>query len=172
MADVSESIEVAAPPLEVYEQVSDLSRMAEWSPECTGVRWSTGGVPGVGSRFIGLNRSGVFRWFTQGEVLEAVPGERFSFRIAFGPVPIAVWTYEFAATGVGPGAAMDVGTGVGPGVGPGSAVGTGCTVTESWTDLRPAALKAVFARMFGDRTKINRYGIHQTLGNLKASLES
>jgi uncharacterized protein YndB with AHSA1/START domain len=97
--DISESIEVAASPLEVYEQVRDLSRMAEWSPECTGVRWSTGGVPVVGSRFIGLNRSGVFRWFTQGEVIEAVPGERFSFRITFGAVPVAVWTYEFAATG-------------------------------------------------------------------------
>jgi uncharacterized protein YndB with AHSA1/START domain len=153
--DVTESIEVAALPLEVYEQVSDLSRMAEWSPECTGVRWSTGGVPGVGSRFIGLNRAGVFRWFTQGEVVEAVPGERFSFRIAFGPVPIAVWTYEFAATGAGS-----------------KAAGAGCTVTESWTDRRPAAMKAAFAWMFGDRTKINRYGIHKTLGNLKTSLES
>lgn len=148
MADVSESIEVAASPLEVYSQVSELSRMAEWSPECTGVRWSTGGVPGVGSRFIGLNRSGVFRWFTQGEVLEAVPGERFTFRIAFGAVPIALWTYEFAATS------------------------SGCTVTESWTDRRPAAMRAVFGRLFGDRVKINRYGIHKTLGNLKASLES
>jgi uncharacterized protein YndB with AHSA1/START domain len=160
VADISESIEVAPSPLEVYEQVSELSRMAEWSPECTGVRWSTSGVPGVGSRFIGLNRAGVLRWFTQGEVVEAVPGERFSFRIAFGPVPVALWTYEFAATGVATGSGL------------GTGLGSGCTVTESWTDRRPAALRRAFGWIFGDRVKINRYGIHQTLGNLKVSLES
>jgi hypothetical protein len=33
-------------------------------------------------------------------------------------------------------------------------------------------MKAAFGWMFGDRARINRYGIHQTLGNLKASLES
>jgi hypothetical protein len=45
-------------------------------------------------------------------------------------------------------------------------------VTESWTDRRPAAVRTVFAWMFGDRTEINRHGIHQTLGKLKAGLES
>lgn len=149
MADLSESIEVAASPLAVYGQVSDLSRMGEWSPECTRVRWSTPGAPGVGSRFVGYNRSGVFRWFTQGEVVEAVPGERFSFRIRFGPVPIALWTYEFAADGA-----------------------AGCVVTESWTDHRPVAMKTAFAWMFGDRARINEYGIQKTLGRLKVSLET
>ncbi|NEA35791.1 SRPBCC family protein [Streptomyces sp. SID13031] len=149
MADLSESIGVAASPLAVYGQVSELSRMAEWSPECTRVRWSTGGTPGVGSRFIGYNRAGVLRWVTQGEVVEAVPGERFGFRITFGPVPIALWTYEFAPDGAG-----------------------GCTVTESWTDRRPAALRTASGWIFGDRAKINGYGIHKTLGRLKVSLES
>jgi uncharacterized protein YndB with AHSA1/START domain len=147
--DISESIEVAALPLVAYERVSELPRMPEWSPECTRVSWRTPGARGVGSRFIGHNRAGAIRWFTQGEVVEAVPGERFSFRIGFGPMPIAVWTYEFAAAGA-----------------------EGCTVTESVTDRRPAAMKAAFGWMFGDRARINSYGIHKTLGNLKLSLEA
>jgi uncharacterized protein YndB with AHSA1/START domain len=148
MPDFSESITIAAPSADVYAQVSELSRMGEWSPECTRVSWTSSGPPVVGARFIGHNRAGAIRWFTQGEVVEAVPGERFSFRIQFGPVPIALWTYEFAA------------------------VGAGCSVTESWVDRRPAALRTVFGWIFGDRAKRNRYGIHQTLGNLKTSMES
>jgi uncharacterized protein YndB with AHSA1/START domain len=148
MPDFSESITVAAPPVDVYTQVSELSRMPEWSPECTRVSWTTADGPSVGARFIGHNRAGAVRWFTQGEVVEAVPGERFSFRIRIGPVPIALWTYEFAAAG------------------------TGCTVTESWTDRRPGAMRAAFGWIFGDRDKRNQYGIHKTLGNLKVSVES
>ncbi|WBQ03181.1 SRPBCC family protein [Kribbella sp. CA-293567] len=147
MPDFSESITVAAPPAEVYAQVSDLARMGEWSPECTRVSWATAGPPVVGARFIGYNRVGLMRWFTQGEVVEAVPGERFSFRIRFGPVPIALWSYDFTPA---------------PG---------GCLVTESWTDRRPGALRTVFAWFFGDRAERNRRGIRQTLGNLKSSLE-
>ncbi|MEU4393048.1 SRPBCC family protein [Kribbella sp. NPDC023855] len=147
MPDFSESITIAASPAEVYEQVSALSRMAEWSPECSRVSWRTADGPRVGARFIGHNRAGAIRWFTQGEVVEAVPGSRFSFRIDFGPVPIALWTYEFAA------------------------VSGGCTVTESWTDRRPAALRTAFGWIFGDRAERNRHGIHTTLTRLKASLE-
>jgi len=148
MPDFSESITIAAPPVDVYTQVSELSRMAEWSPECTRVSWTTADGPSVGARFVGHNRVGAIRWFTQGEVVEAVPGERFSFRIHFGPVPIALWTYEFAAAGAG------------------------CTVTESWADRRPGAMRAAFGWIFGDRAKRNQYGIHKTLGNLKTSVES
>lgn len=149
MPDFSESITIDAPPTEVYAQVSNLSRMPEWSPECSRVTWTTPGPPAVGARFVGHNRSGAIRWFTQGEVVEAVPAERFSFRIRFGPVPIALWTYDFAAAGA-----------------------KGCTVTESWTDRRPAAMRIAVGWIFGDRAKVNRHGIRATLVNLKTSLES
>jgi hypothetical protein len=103
----------------------------------------------VGSRFIGHNRAGAIRWFTQGEVLEAEPGRRFAFQIHLGPVPIALWEYEFTPAATG-----------------------GCTVAESWSDCRPTALRLTIGRMFGDRNKRNAKGIRITLANLKTAAES
>ncbi|MEV8372805.1 SRPBCC family protein [Kribbella sp. NPDC056861] len=171
MPDFSESITIAAPPADVYAQVSDLSRMGEWSPECTRVTWTSPGPPALGSRFIGHNRAGAIRWFTQGEVVEAVPGERFSFRIRFGPVPIALWTYTFT-TPVTEDAASGGASASRAADGGGTTGSDGdCLVTESWTDHRPAALRTAFGWIFGDRAKRNQYGIHKTLANLKTSLE-
>lgn len=149
MSDLSESVTVAAPAMSVYGLVSDLPRMGEWSPECTRVTWSsrTPG-PAVGARFVGHNRAGAIRWFTFGRVVDAVPGERFSFVITFGPIPVSLWTYEFRA------------------------VTSGCEVTESWTDHRPAPLRMLFRPFFGDRARTNDRGIKVTLGRLKAAAES
>ncbi|MFI6831319.1 SRPBCC family protein [Kribbella sp. NPDC050241] len=148
MADLAESIAVGASAGRLYGLVSDLPRMGEWSPECTRVSWASG-TPGpvVGARFVGHNRVGALRWGTQGRVVEAEPGRRFAFWIHFGPVPISLWAYEFAATA------------------------DGCEVTESWTDRRPVVMRTVFQRVFGDRTRLNRRGIRVTLERLKAAAE-
>ncbi len=149
MPDLSESITVSAPALSVYGLVSDLPRMAEWSPECTRVTWSsrTPG-PAAGARFVGHNRVGAVRWFTFGRVVDAVPGERFSFVVTFGPIPISQWSYDFKT------------------------VELGCEVTESWTDHRPAAFRAMFRPFFGDRVRANDRGIRITLERLKTAAET
>ncbi|TDD48207.1 SRPBCC family protein [Kribbella antibiotica] len=149
MPDLTAKITVAAPADTLYALVSDLPRMGEWSPECTGVTWNsrTPG-PATGARFIGRNRSGVARWPTQGRVLEAEPGRRFTFEIFFGPLQVALWSYDFTVTD------------------------GGCEVTESWTDRRPAALKFTMNTIVGDRVKINEYGIRTTLERLKAAAEN
>ncbi|MFG1812189.1 SRPBCC family protein [Kribbella sp. NPDC049174] len=153
MPDLSESITVSAPASAVYDLVSDLPRMGEWSPECTRVTWSsrTPG-PAVGARFVGHNRVGAVRWFTFGRVVDAVPGQRFSFSIHFGPIPVSDWSYDF--TGAFAGAEA------------------GCEVTESWTDRRPAVFRLLFRPFFGDRTARNVEGIHTTLQRLKSAAEA
>ncbi|MET7281612.1 SRPBCC family protein [Kribbella sp. NPDC005582] len=149
MPDLTETIAVAAPASVLYDLVSDLPRMGEWSPECTGVTWNsrTPG-PAVGARFVGRNRSGFVRWPTQGRVLEADPGRRFSFEIFFGPLQVALWSYDFTVTD------------------------GGCEVTESWTDRRPLVLSLPMNTIVGDRVKINQHGIRTTLERLKAAAES
>jgi hypothetical protein len=149
MPDLSESITVSAPAEVVYALVSDLPRMGEWSPECTRVTWSarTPG-PAAGARFVGHNRVGAIRWFTFGRVLTAVPGQAFAFEITFGPVPISLWSYDFET------------------------VGSGCEVTESWTDHRPVFLRRLFRPFFGDRVRRNADGIRTTLRRLKTAAES
>lgn len=76
----SATIRVAAPPERVYGIVSDITRMGELSPECTGGKWlgaATG--PAVGARFKGTNRRGWVRWATTNEVVAADPGREFTF---------------------------------------------------------------------------------------------
>ncbi|MEV6286546.1 SRPBCC family protein [Kribbella sp. NPDC051770] len=150
MPDLTESISVAAPASTVYALVSDLPRMGEWSPECTKVTWH--GQPPYaveGSRFVGHNRIGAARWLTQGVVTRATPGQVFTFHIHFGPVPVADWSYQLAPETDGT-----------------------CTVTETWTDRRPAVVRASFDRVFGRRSGHNQRGIRTTLTRLKQAAES
>jgi uncharacterized protein YndB with AHSA1/START domain len=65
-------ITIGAPPRAVWDVVSDVTRVGEWSGECQGCEWtapSTNAVPGA--RFRGKNRRGGFRWTRQNEVVVA-----------------------------------------------------------------------------------------------------
>ena len=56
------SIEINASPEAVYDLVSDLPRMGEWSPENLGGEWQGSGRGRVGDRFIGHNRTSERAW--------------------------------------------------------------------------------------------------------------
>src|SRR5262245_39585341 len=51
------SIEINASPEAVYDLVSDLPRMGEWSPENIGGEWQGDSTGKVGDRYIGHNRT-------------------------------------------------------------------------------------------------------------------
>lgn len=58
-----------APPQQVWELLTDLPRMGEWSPECVGCVWDDASAPlRVGRGFVGHNRWGPLRWSTHGEI--------------------------------------------------------------------------------------------------------
>ena len=150
MPDVEVSETVKADPARLYELVSDLPRMGEWSPENTGGKWLGGATaPAVGARFRGTNRSGIAIWATRVTVTAADPGKRFTFDVDFLGVPISTWDYEFAGDG------------------------DTCTVTERWTDRRPGWMRAT-SMLTGvlNRPEHNREGMQKTLERLKGSAES
>lgn len=68
---VSGSVDVpGVTPAEVYEQVSDPTRMRRWSPENTGAEVESGsGRLGVGDVFVGANERGGSRWQTRCRVV-------------------------------------------------------------------------------------------------------
>lgn len=91
-------LHVSASPEKVYELVSDVTRMGEWSPETTRCTW-LGGVtgPAVGARFKGINRRGVLRWSTTPRVVAADRGREFAFLVSL-PVlgrEMTRWRYRF-----------------------------------------------------------------------------
>ena len=90
-------IHVGAPPEKLYEMVSDITRIPEWSPECIRCQWIGGATgPVVGAQFKGTNKRGVARWSTKPRVVAAEPGREFSFVANAIPVgDTTKWTYQF-----------------------------------------------------------------------------
>ncbi len=142
---------IAGAPETLYALVSDVTRMGDWSPENKACRWVGGATgPALGARFKGANRRGWRRWSTTCTVVTADPGHTFSFKVAFGPLPVAVWTYSFAAEGAG------------------------TRVTESWEDRRPGWMKVASPVVMGvgDQASHNRAGMRKTLAELRRAAEA
>ena len=94
-APIAVSVEriIDAPPEVLYDLISDVTRMGEWSPETTDAEWIKGATgPEVGATFVGSNELGKSKWKTKPVVTEADPGRRFAFDVPhkFG----ATWRYE------------------------------------------------------------------------------
>jgi uncharacterized protein YndB with AHSA1/START domain len=89
-------VHVTVPPMQVYELVTDVSRMGEWSPETTHCEWLDGAQgPVVGARFKGTNKRGFARWSTKPRVVAADPGREFAFVIDHRGREATKWTYRF-----------------------------------------------------------------------------
>jgi len=145
-AMVSEEIVIAVPPAAVYAAVSDIKRMARWSPECFAV-WTWSG----GKRFVGWNRRRGFVWFTTCRVVADEPAREYAFDVSTFGMPVSRWGYRF------------------------DPAGEGTRVTEYWVDRRSRGA-FVAGRIFTGkvtyaRPEANRDGMRQTLARLKADLE-
>jgi len=152
---VSDVIEVsttmAAPPAEVYAMVADITRMGEWSPECSGGHWLGGATKATaGARFRGTNRNGLWRWSTSCTVVRAEPGSEISWEVRFLGRPVALWRYRFVADDRG-----------------------NTVVTESTEDRRGVLFKAggPLASGVGDRAAHNKKSMQAALARLKETVE-
>ena len=86
----------------LYELVSDVSRMGEWSPECESGEWLDGATgPSVGARFKGKNRHGRARWTTKPRVVAAEPAREFGFVTQLLGRDMTRWVYRFENAGGG-----------------------------------------------------------------------
>lgn len=147
----SESIVIARSAEDLYDMVSDVTRMGEWSPICRACWWDDGAGPSVGSWFTGRNELPERTWETHSLVVAADRGREFAFVVGGS---FARWGYSFVPEG-------------------------GATrVTESWKFL-PDGL-ALFAERYGEdapaeiekRSEAARTGIPATLGALERAAES
>jgi uncharacterized protein YndB with AHSA1/START domain len=95
---VTASVEIAASPESVWEVVSDVSRMSEWSPECRRIVVLGSPRQGVGTRMLGLNRRGWALWPTTSTVVRFEPGRAVAWKTRESG---ATWTYELSPTSSG-----------------------------------------------------------------------
>lgn len=96
---------VGVPVERMWELVTDVARIGEWSPECTYAAWlDTGRLPRIGARFEGRNR------FAHGLVTSVVcvvtevrPSATFAWAVltaADDPeCPGSYWRYDLASAG-------------------------------------------------------------------------
>jgi hypothetical protein len=94
------SIEIHASPEAIYDLISDLPRMGEWSPENIGGEWLGGGGK-VGDRFIGHNRTPERAWSVPVMVTIAERGRCFEFVTRPDEGPYVRWTYRLEPSGTG-----------------------------------------------------------------------
>ena len=144
------SRDIAASPEVVYDAISDVTRMGDWSEECHSCQWHDGfAAPIVGAIFDGHNRHGEHEWTTQGKVIEAEPGRAFTFECSMFDFHYSTWGYRIEPTP------------------------TGCRVTEWTEDLRPESAREFSKRASGveDRAERNRRTMSGTLERLAAALE-
>ena len=147
----SDSILVARSAECLYDMVSDVTRIGEWSPVCKACWWDEGSSARAGDWFTGSNTTADRTWETRSEVVVAERGREFAFVVGGSYVR---WGYTFTV------------------------IGEGTRVTESWEFL-PGGI-AMFKEKFGadaqtqisSRTKAAHDGIPVTLAALKRTAES
>jgi uncharacterized protein YndB with AHSA1/START domain len=89
-------VDINAPVAKVWELISDLRRMPEWSPQC---RWMKPfGPVRQGTRTLNLNRRNRMFWPTTCTVVAVVPDRKLAFRVDANKT---VWSYELESTGEG-----------------------------------------------------------------------
>ena len=96
IAALHEFVDVAAPPEQVWELVTDLPRMAAWSPQV--VHTFARRPVGLGTRALNVNRSGWKVWPTRSRVVRFEPHRDFAFRILDNGV---IWSFGLESNGGG-----------------------------------------------------------------------
>ena len=149
---IEESIDIEAPPERLYDMVSDLSRMGEWSPENQGGKWA-GGATGAaeGARFKARNSTGKRSWSSVATIVTANRPKEVAWESSALGLKIALWRYRFEPNGRG-----------------------GTTVVESTEDRRGRLMHFIGRTATGvaDRETENKKNMRATLEQLKAAAES
>ena len=144
----SVTVHMAAPPQQVWDLVSDVTKIGRFSPETFEAEWlddATG--PAVGVRFRGhvrRNGWGPVYWTTC-SVVACEPGREFAFAVGNG---LNTWRYRLEPSG------------------------GGTDVTESFELADRPALRLYWALLGPFRGRTNENGMRTTLERVKALVEA
>ena len=145
------TLHIDAPPLQVWELISDITKMGEYSPEVFEAEWLDGATgPAVGAKYRGhvkRNEIGPVYWTTC-RVTACEPGREFGFEVLVGDTPVNNWHYLFTP------------------------VDGGTEVTESFR-LNDSVLTKLFSVFGGQlRRRRNIRDMRKTLERIKAVVEA
>jgi hypothetical protein len=145
------TVSMKASPAAVWELVSDVTRIGEFSPETFEAKWTRGATgPEVGAYFKGhVKRNGVGPvYWSLCKVVAAEPEREFTFSVVMNEKVVNTWGYRIVPTA------------------------EGCDVTEFFR-LDPALPLRLYWLVFGRwRNQTNVDGMRQTLERVKAVVEA
>jgi len=96
--DVTVRRTINAPADAIFDLVTDITRMSEWSPETIEAKWlGDATAPAIGAKFAGTNRLGKNSWTTKPTITALEAGRLFEFKVPGKSGPI--WRYELYAAG-------------------------------------------------------------------------
>jgi hypothetical protein len=103
------TLHMDAEPQKVWELISDITKMGEYSPEVVEAEWLDGATgPEVGARYRGhVKRNEIMPvlYWTTCEITAAVPGQVFEFAVVMNDRRVNTWRYVFTP---GPDGGTDV----------------------------------------------------------------
>lgn len=144
------TVHMAASPAEIWNLVSDVTRIGRYSPETFEAEWLDGATgPAAGARFRGhvkRNGRGPVYWTTC-TVLVSEPGREFAFGVGNGAKPLNTWRYRLEPAG------------------------DGTDVTESFQLGDNIGVRLYWALLGWARGKTNRNGMRTTLERIKSEVE-
>ena len=142
---------MAAPPDRVWDLVSDVSRIGEFSPETFEAKWVGGATgPQLGAQFRGhvkRNRKGPIYWTTC-TVVASEPGREFAFGVGAPGKALNTWRYVLEPTA------------------------DGTDVTESFELTPRPLLRLYWAALGWARGPTNINGMRTTLERIKTAVET
>ena len=142
------SIDIHASPEAVYDLVSDLPHMGEWSPENIGGEWQGGGSGKVGDRYLGHNQTSERAWSVPVLVTVAERGRFFEFVTRPDEGPYVRWAYRLEPSGAG------------------------TRVTEIWdVEKLPPAMQNAAQAQLDERARYTEAMLATTLAASKATAE-
>src|SRR3984957_8030602 len=146
----SVTVHMEAPAEQIWDLVSDVTKIGRYSPETFEAEWLEGATgPVVGAKFRGhVKRNGIGPvYWTTCTVRECVPGRAFTFGVGPSDKPLSIWGYHLEPNG------------------------DGTDVTESF-DLTPTALLRFYWAVLGwARGRTNRNDMLTPLERVKAEVE-
>jgi hypothetical protein len=144
-------VHMAAPAGQIWDLLSDVTRIGEFSPETFEAEWLDGaGGPRTGARFRGhvrRNGRGPIYWTTC-TVIACEAGREFSFGVGAAGKPLSTWRYQL------------------------DPAADGTDVTESF-QLTSTPLLRLYWALFGwTRGRTNMDGMRTTLERIRAVAET
>ena len=144
------SLHMDAPPAVVWDLVSDVTRIGEFSPETFEARWRRGyDGPAVGAKFKGhVKRNGVGPTYWSACTVTACEPERvFEFSVGTDDITVNNWGYRLEPDGAG-------------------------TKVTEYFRLEPSLPTRLYWLVFGHlRMRTNQNGMRTTLERMKAVVE-